>query len=794
MSGDIPSILGVHACGSIYGEAGCDFDLFRKENISNHEKPHRVSVIFGHNGSGKTTIARQIASAAKRDSGSYFYDGDNAKLELDLAEAERVRVFDESYIESKIRIKDDGLQAIVMLGDQADAEAKIAEINEKLETDEEEIAELENRKKALESGPSSVDQLRADAMDDAKNGGWGQRGQDVKRLKSKMVLNANRWSSILQASTTSSRNEVDERYRTKLAGYRKAQASGSLIDTRLEPIMYTHDDEEKLIRILGRVLDESELTDRERRILSLVQNGRQDMVEMARVEFASGEATVCPLCQQEVSKEYGESLERSIVKILGKEVDEYKTELRAIALPDIQEAEIPQQVSGDAKAAYASACSKAGSSVEGYRELIRKRETNLYTPLDEIPHGLADAIDLLNDSIVSVNGEIDTINEAFRNRERMEQELLELSDQIAWIDAHAKIELHAKAEKELADVNNRLSEQQSLKKSHQSDKRQQEARLCQVDIAADIINRYLASVYFDVNRFRLVPSDERYAIRSHGNPVMPKDISTGERNILALCYFFSEGGENKREGSEDNDPQYIVLDDPVSSFDMENRIGICSLIRERAEHLIGSNPDSRITVLTHDAGVVTELEHTFEDIKISTGKTFIIDYLDLARDGTRDRPMKIAEYTALLKRAYDFASSQTEDERETQVIGNVLRRILEGYGTFNYGMGMEEISRNPELSARFGDLAPLLGSVMYRLAFNDESHMRERLSALNTPLNFSRYSYDEKKACAQCVFVILDKLDHEHVRHQLKKSNVSDKDIGNKLACWESRFTAVENS
>lgn len=83
---------------------------------------------------------------------------------------------------------------------------------------------------------------------------------------------------------------------------------------------------------------------------------------------------------------------------------------------------------------------------------------------------------------------------------------------------------------------------------------------------------------------------------------------------------------------------------------------------------------------------------------------------------------------------------------------------------------------------------------MYRLAFNDESHMRERLSALNTPLNFSRYSYDEKKACAQCVFVILDKLDHEHVRHQLKKSNVSDKDIGNKLACWESRFTAVENS
>ncbi len=794
MSGDIPSIIGIHTCGSVYGDRGCDFDLFGKGNDANSKKPHRVSVIFGHNGSGKTTIARQILSAAKSGGESYFYDRDNSKLEMDPAEAERVRVFDESYVEKKIRIKDDGLQAIVMLGDQADATAKIAKIDEKLEAVEAEIERLAIRKKALESGPSSVGQLRADAMDDAKNGGWGQRGQDIKRLKSKMSLNSNRWSSILQANTTDSRDEIDRRYRAKLADYRRAQASGYMISTRLEPIRYTHNDEEKLNQFLGRVLDEPELTVRERRILSLVQNGRQDMVEMARAEFASGEATVCPLCQQEVSKEYGESLERSIIKVLGKEADEYKAALQAITLPEVREAEVPAQIPGDVKAAYASACSKAGSLVEEYRELIREREANLYTPLEEMPHGLADSIDSLNNSAESVNKEIDAINEVLRNGERMEQELLKLSDQIAWIDAHGKIELQIKAENELAGVNNKLDEQESLRKSYQSDKRQQEARLRQVNIAADVINRYLASVYFDANRFRLVPSGNRYVISSHGDPVMPSDISTGERNILALCYFFSEGGENKLEGSEDDDPQYLVLDDPISSFDMENRVGICTLIRERAEHLIDSNPDSRITVLTHDVGVVTELEHTFEDIKISAGKTFAVDYLDLTKDGTAARKRKLTEYAALLKRAYDFASSQTEDEWESQVIGNVLRRILEGYGTFNYGMSMEEISRNPELSARFGDLAPLLGSIMYRLALNDESHMRERLSALSVPLNFSRYSYDEKKACAQCVLVILDKLDHEHVKQQLKKSDVSDKDIRNRIACWESRFSALENS
>ena len=62
------------------------------------------------------------------------------------------------------------------------------------------------------------------------------------------------------------------------------------------------------------------------------------------------------------------------------------------------------------------------------------------------------------------------------------------------------------------------------------------------EIAVTSINRFLSSVYFDAARFRLVPFGDVYRIESFGKPVAPKAISTGERNILALCYFFSEGG------------------------------------------------------------------------------------------------------------------------------------------------------------------------------------------------------------------------------------------------------------
>lgn len=790
MPDSIPSIVGVHVDSGPYAaEDSRDFELFMHEG----KKPHRVSVIFGHNGSGKSTIAREISAIAEGTSSGYLFDENQNALTLGADELNSVRVFSEDYIAKKIRLEDDGLQAIVMLGDQANAKDEIDRLDTDIATLNLKIDELESLKNELEEGPSSIDQLELDAKEAAKNGGWSSRGQSIKNLSSKMPLNQSRWNSILEAATTKSRDDVEKQYLAKFENYQKAQASGSLISVNLHTVSFTSEEEAKLTDLLKRTLDEPILTDREQRILSLVQDGHQNLVETARNEFASDETTVCPMCQQDVSPEYKKSLEASIIKVLSKEADEYKAQLQAITLPSLQEEETPDQVSGSARAAYASAYTKAAKLTEQYSTLIEKRAANLYVPLNDTAQGLSDAISELNSAILAINTEIEAINEAFRNKETMERELLELSDKLAWLDAKEKIESLNKAKKKLEGTESSLTAQRSKKSSLESERAIQEARLKQVNIAADVINRYLACVYFDTDRFKLVPSGEKYAIQSHGKPVRPKDISTGERNILALCYFCSEGGENKPKDAVDKDPQYIILDDPISSFDMENRVGICSLIRARAVGILGNNPDSRITVLTHDVGVVSELEHTFEDARLSTDKSFVIDLLNLTKDGIEQRSRGLAEYTALIRRAYNFASSQSEDERESLVIGNILRRILEGYGTFNYGMGMAEISRDSDLCKRFGDnLAPMLESVMYRLELNDESHMQERLSSLNPSLNFSRYSYDEKRTCAQFVFVILNKLDENHVRKQLKDTNVSDEDLKNNIAEWEKRFSTKE--
>ena len=56
----------------------------------------------------------------------------------------------------------------------------------------------------------------------------------------------------------------------------------------------------------------------------------------------------------------------------------------------------------------------------------------------------------------------------------------------------------------------------------------------------------------------------------------PTQISLGERNIIALCYYFANIMQNQ-EFEESHAQEYILLiDDPVSSFDIENKVGIMS--------------------------------------------------------------------------------------------------------------------------------------------------------------------------------------------------------------------------
>lgn len=788
MSSGFSSIRRVHIQSGMF-DSGADFDLFRSPG--NNGVQHRVSILFGRNGSGKTTISQEIDRISVDGTcDSPFRDEAGESVSLTNKEKQSIRVFNEKYAQDTVLLREEGLETIVMLGTKAQAQKRIDEIDEELIEVGKKFTEWTVKKDSAENGPQSLGSLLSKAKDEAKGGGWADRCHEITGTRSN--LTAQRWEAIVGAETDLSRREVEAEYSEKLAQYQRAENAGSEAVARIGMIDARKYDEEALVGLLSKALDEPILTEREERIFALVQNGRQRMVEYAREIASDDETDSCPLCQQDLTTEYKESLKQSVLKVLNKEVDLFRKDLESRRIPIIEEDELGL---GKAPEDLASKCCEALGKVNGaiaaYAELIEKRLQSLYEPLGAEPLGLTEAIAAFNASSAETNKEIDDLNAAVRSRAALKRRLLNLNDQIARIDAKDSIKRYADTEKELETARRELTKAIEKRRELESERRAEEAKMSMTDLAANAINGYLANVFFDSSRFVLVPYANVYKIESHGKPVRPSEVSTGERNILALCYFFSEGGKMKFEGSEDSDPQYVVLDDPVSSFDMENRVGICSLIRDRAAHILESNPDSRITVMTHDIGIATELKHTFDDLGDSfksTPNRFVTDYLELCGEATQDLPMRKSRYSVLLKRAYDFAISDQEDESESYVIGNILRRILEGYSSFNYGIGIEMLSRDKDLAVRFGPASRLLSSVMYRLALNDESHLKECLDALNPPIAFDRYSYQEKMAIAQCVFVILDYLDGDHVAKQLAHHEVPKRDIEAHVVEWRKRF------
>lgn len=63
-------------------------------------------------------------------------------------------------------------------------------------------------------------------------------------------------------------------------------------------------------------------------------------------------------------------------------------------------------------------------------------------------------------------------------------------------------------------------------------------------------------------------------LKINGKSVKPKKISVGERNVLGLCYFFAKLFGGKTEATKYSSEYLIVIDDPVSSFDYGNRVGV----------------------------------------------------------------------------------------------------------------------------------------------------------------------------------------------------------------------------
>ena len=261
----------------------------------------------------------------------------------------------------------------------------------------------------LESGRGSIVNLEKAAKTAAKNGGWTDRRACIDG--GRLSLTSVRWDAILASETKDPRKTLHDELEQNLVYLGRAETVGSTIKGRVPVLDPSCFDEGGLVALLAKKLDEPILTDRERRIMALVQEGHQEIVEMARDAFSKEETTICPMCQRELVPEYRESLEESILRVLGDAVDAYRADLDRARITEISEdAESMWGIPEELLVGYRKALTEANAIISSYERMVRKRLGAIYAQVETDFLGLAEAIATLKSEAAAVNAEIDSIN------------------------------------------------------------------------------------------------------------------------------------------------------------------------------------------------------------------------------------------------------------------------------------------------------------------------------------------------------------------------------------------------
>ena len=123
-------------------------------------KKSHISIIYGRNGSGKTTIAKSIRQLVGKDTEQPNEDGYTAfSVSSDSVITEdkkdSVFIFDEEFVRLNVRTQGKGLETIVMMGEQVDLGTQMAKKKEEKVETEKKLQEFLNLKAKFEDSSNT---------------------------------------------------------------------------------------------------------------------------------------------------------------------------------------------------------------------------------------------------------------------------------------------------------------------------------------------------------------------------------------------------------------------------------------------------------------------------------------------------------------------------------------------------------------------------------------------------------------------------------------------------------------
>lgn len=186
------------------------------------------------------------------------------------------------------------------------------------------------------------------------------------------------------------------------------------------------------------------------------------------------------------------------------------------------------------------------------------------------------------------------------------------------------------------------------------------------------INKQLLQLGF--NTFCLMEEAGEYTIVRPDGTKAVDTLSEGERTLVTFLYFKEQiYGENSDKQLKDE--RLVVIDDPVSSLDAEVLFVVSSLVQEiMRDVLTGHSQLKQIVVLSHNIYFQNEMSFFFNEKRVKEATSFFL--ISRTKGGSKiercaRNPVR-SSYQLLWKEL-------KRNDKDDLSLQNVMRRILEYY-------------------------------------------------------------------------------------------------------------------
>ena len=751
--------------------------LFFNPHEANSKKIKKVkgTLVYGRNGAGKSTLAKAVkkvkGEVSETINQANFIDAAGNSIMLSDEEKKHIFVFDEDYVDKNIKFHDSGLDTIIMLGQQA-------EIEEQLEGARKALFEVEREYDAQKSVVLEYENLDDDKSPKKyiKEIRWALQGDDCWAGRDKLIkgnrqntrVSDDTYKQFISITTTKTRDQLIIEFNEKIKELRIAQQGEATILTKVPNVSVEYN-EESIIDLLRAKIEKPELSEREHYLLELAQSGNTTQLSQMVKVFSDETVGKCPMCLQKVSKEYKEDLVQSIQKVLSKAVEEHQEALKTFILHGIDVEFTPFTKLTNNNPICVNLVNQINETILKNNIIIQSKIDDPYTPCEQEIGRISDLLSQLTAALADLEAERLDYNKKITATKPIIDKLTEINNAIAHLDIMDYYMRYLAAEAQLKIERKKLIEKREAYNNAKIKVDELEAKQKNVEVAISIINNNLKYIFFSKDRFVIEYRDDNYVLLSNGKNVKPSQISQGERNIIGLCYFFASILQNQEEINAYNNEYLLVIDDPVSSFDIENKTGIMSFLRYQIGKFLLGNALTRAVIMTHDLLTFYDSDKIFEELidainKKYPGEKRVYRLYELKQNEIVNFSYdKRQEYTELIKIIYNFAIGNAEEY--DMVIGNIMRQMLEAFSTFQYKKGIDKVSTDQNILAGLPikEYREYFENLMYRLILNNGSHRLDQTKAMSDYNFFTVISKEEKQRTAKEILCFIYLLNKQHL-------------------------------